>query len=102
MELTGAEFGNIPERYALDMSKDFIPMFVFCESSSHGKETSLSHVPLCWIDLTLLNNAHSHIVVSDHCVNVLEQWYVYLQTQQMKLYFTLITVLILFSSMIYL
>ncbi|KAL0890325.1 hypothetical protein Bca101_014308 [Brassica carinata] len=37
MELTGAEFGNIPERYALDMSKDFIPMFVFCESSSHGK-----------------------------------------------------------------
>ncbi|KAJ4900159.1 hypothetical protein Rs2_14110 [Raphanus sativus] len=37
MELTLAEFGNIPKRYALDMSKDFIPMFVFCEPSSHGK-----------------------------------------------------------------
>ena len=39
MELTRDEFGNIPKRYALDMSKDFIPMFVFSESSSHGKET---------------------------------------------------------------
>ncbi|KAJ0231196.1 hypothetical protein HA466_0301280 [Hirschfeldia incana] len=37
MELTGAEFGNIPKRYALDMSKDFIPMSVFCDSSSHGE-----------------------------------------------------------------
>lgn len=39
MELTRDEFGNIPKRYALDMSKDCIPMFVFSESSSHGKET---------------------------------------------------------------
>ncbi|XP_009136669.1 uncharacterized protein LOC103860754 [Brassica rapa] len=37
MELTRDEFGNIPKRYALDMSKDFIPMFVFSESSSHGE-----------------------------------------------------------------
>ncbi|CAA7019226.1 unnamed protein product [Microthlaspi erraticum] len=33
MELARAESGNIPKRYALDMSTDFIPMSVFCESS---------------------------------------------------------------------
>ncbi|KAH0911913.1 hypothetical protein HID58_035234 [Brassica napus] len=29
--------GNIPKRFGLDMSKDFIPMSVFSESSSQGK-----------------------------------------------------------------
>ncbi|XP_010524722.1 PREDICTED: general transcription factor IIF subunit 2 [Tarenaya hassleriana] len=33
MELARAESGNMPKRYILDMSKDFIPMSVFCESS---------------------------------------------------------------------
>ncbi|KAH0870629.1 hypothetical protein HID58_077651 [Brassica napus] len=39
MELTRDEFGNTPKRYALEMSTDCIPMLVFSESSSHGKET---------------------------------------------------------------
>lgn len=39
MELTREAFGNTPKRYALEMSTDCIPMFVFSESSSHGKET---------------------------------------------------------------
>ncbi|XP_062092845.1 uncharacterized protein LOC133798528 isoform X2 [Humulus lupulus] len=33
MELAGAESGNIPKRYSMEMSKDFIPMSVFSESS---------------------------------------------------------------------
>ncbi|KAG7628221.1 putative DNA helicase [Arabidopsis thaliana] len=33
MELARADSGNMPRRYTLDMSKDFIPMNVFCESS---------------------------------------------------------------------
>ncbi|XP_010503963.1 PREDICTED: general transcription factor IIF subunit 2-like [Camelina sativa] len=33
MELARAESGNMPRRYTLDMSKDFVPMNVFCESS---------------------------------------------------------------------
>ncbi|KAF3591337.1 hypothetical protein DY000_02026564 [Brassica cretica] len=37
MELTRDEFGNTPKRYALEMSTDCIPMFVFSESSSHGE-----------------------------------------------------------------
>ncbi|CAN6897445.1 unnamed protein product [Brassica oleracea] len=37
MELARAGSGNIPKRFGLDMSKDFIPMSVFSESSSQGK-----------------------------------------------------------------
>ncbi|XP_010515685.1 PREDICTED: general transcription factor IIF subunit 2-like isoform X1 [Camelina sativa] len=33
MELARAESGNMPRRYTLDMSKEFVPMNVFCESS---------------------------------------------------------------------
>ncbi|XP_028782088.1 general transcription factor IIF subunit 2 isoform X1 [Neltuma alba] len=33
MELAGTEAGHIPRCYAMDMSKDFIPMSVFSESS---------------------------------------------------------------------
>lgn len=29
----GAESGNVPKFYSMDMSKDFIPMSVFSESS---------------------------------------------------------------------
>ncbi|KAJ4900161.1 hypothetical protein Rs2_14112 [Raphanus sativus] len=36
MELSRAESGNVPKRFGLDMSKDFIPMSVFSESSSQG------------------------------------------------------------------
>lgn len=38
MELARAGSGNIPKRFGLDMSKDFIPMSVFSESSSQGKD----------------------------------------------------------------
>ncbi|CAN7060635.1 unnamed protein product [Brassica oleracea var. botrytis] len=37
MELARAGSGNIPKRFGLDMSKDFIPMSVFSESCSQGK-----------------------------------------------------------------
>lgn len=40
MELARAESGNMPRRYTLDMSKDFIPMNVFCESSDGKLNTS--------------------------------------------------------------
>ncbi|KAF8021892.1 hypothetical protein BT93_G2127 [Corymbia citriodora subsp. variegata] len=33
MELASTESGNIPRRYSMEMSKDFIPMSVFSESS---------------------------------------------------------------------
>lgn len=33
MELAGTESGHIPKCYSMDMSKDFIPMSVFSESS---------------------------------------------------------------------
>ncbi|KAF4393584.1 hypothetical protein F8388_023388 [Cannabis sativa] len=33
MELAGAESGNIPKRFSMEMSKDLIPMAVFSESS---------------------------------------------------------------------
>ncbi|CAH2064321.1 unnamed protein product [Thlaspi arvense] len=39
MELARAESGNIPKRYALDMSKDFIPMCAFSDTSD-GNEIS--------------------------------------------------------------
>jgi hypothetical protein len=38
MELACTESGNIPKCYSMDMSKDFIPMSVFSESSQ-GKYT---------------------------------------------------------------
>ncbi|KAL0714210.1 hypothetical protein Bca4012_021189 [Brassica carinata] len=38
MELARAGSGNIPKRFGLDMSKDFIPLAVFSESSSQGKD----------------------------------------------------------------
>ncbi|KAH0870628.1 hypothetical protein HID58_077650 [Brassica napus] len=37
MELTRAESGNVPKRFGLDVSKDFIPMSAFPQSSQ-GKE----------------------------------------------------------------
>ncbi|CAH8384742.1 unnamed protein product [Eruca vesicaria subsp. sativa] len=37
MELARAEFGNIPKRYALDMYKDSVLMFVFGDLSVEGK-----------------------------------------------------------------
>jgi len=45
MELARADSGNMPRRYTLDMSKDFIPMNVFCESSD-GKLYTSPHIVL--------------------------------------------------------
>ncbi|XVE68946.1 hypothetical protein DITRI_Ditri09bG0110900 [Diplodiscus trichospermus] len=33
MELVGTEAGDVPERFSMDMTKDFVPMSVFSESS---------------------------------------------------------------------
>lgn len=32
MELSGNILGNVPKRYSMEMSKDFVPMSVFSES----------------------------------------------------------------------
>ena len=37
MELARDESGNVPKRFGLDMSKDFIPMSAFSESSQGSK-----------------------------------------------------------------
>ncbi|GAV73492.1 TFIIF_beta domain-containing protein [Cephalotus follicularis] len=37
MELASTESGSVPKCYSMDMSKDFIPMSVFSESSQAGK-----------------------------------------------------------------
>ncbi|GMH10531.1 hypothetical protein Nepgr_012372 [Nepenthes gracilis] len=37
MELASSELGNVPKRYVMDMSKDFIPMSVFSESDQGTK-----------------------------------------------------------------
>lgn len=37
MELTRAESGNVPKRFGLDVSKDFIPMSAFPQSSQGSK-----------------------------------------------------------------
>ncbi|OMO81180.1 Transcription initiation factor IIF, beta subunit [Corchorus olitorius] len=34
MELVGTETGDVPKRYSMDMTKDFVPMSVFSESSN--------------------------------------------------------------------
>lgn len=36
MEMGGAEPGHVPKSYSLNMSKDFIPMCIFSETS-HGE-----------------------------------------------------------------
>lgn len=41
MELAATESANTPKRYILDMSKDFVPMSVFSESSQ-GKPHMLA------------------------------------------------------------
>ncbi|KAG4127438.1 hypothetical protein ERO13_D10G215400v2 [Gossypium hirsutum] len=33
MELVGTETGDVPKRYSMDMTKDFVPMSVFSETS---------------------------------------------------------------------
>lgn len=37
MELAQAESGNVPKRFGLDVSKDFIPMSAFSQSSQGSK-----------------------------------------------------------------
>ena len=36
MEMAGSEVVNMPKSYSLNMSKDFVPMGVFSESSTQG------------------------------------------------------------------
>ena len=39
MELVGTETRDVPKRYSMDMTKDFVPMSVFSETSQ-GKHKS--------------------------------------------------------------
>lgn len=41
MELASTESGNVPRRYSMEMSKDFIPMSVFSESSQGTHKNNL-------------------------------------------------------------
>lgn len=50
MELAATESANTPKRYILDMSKDFVPMSVFSESSQ-GKPHMLACLLLWLLDM---------------------------------------------------
>lgn len=67
MELARAGSGNIPKRFGLDMSKDFIPMSVFSESSSQGKDNfslSLWHESLVVNTSQILTFSNDRILIS--------------------------------------
>ncbi|KAK3422344.1 general transcription factor IIF subunit 2 [Eucalyptus grandis] len=82
MELASTESGNIPRRYSMEMSKDFIPMSVFSESSQgkisvegkilhkfdmrpHGENIE-SYGKLCRERTTKCMNRARQIQVIDH------------------------------------
>ena len=46
MEMVGAEYGNMPKSYSLNMFKDFVPMNVLSVVGLEGKEevSSLVHI----------------------------------------------------------
>ena len=44
MELAGAQAGHVPNVFAMDMNKDFIPMSVFSETPQ-GKYNSFKENP---------------------------------------------------------
>lgn len=52
MELVGTETGDVPKRYSMDMTKDFVPMSVFSETSQGNKHVSSQDILalfLAWI-----------------------------------------------------
>ncbi|PPD87196.1 hypothetical protein GOBAR_DD15858 [Gossypium barbadense] len=64
MELVGTETGDVPKRYSMDMTKDFVPMSVFSETSQGQPGFNLTGSSNC-----LLNRASSRGLNDPHLSN---------------------------------
>ncbi|WZZ75285.1 hypothetical protein YC2023_086655 [Brassica napus] len=61
MELTRAESGNVPKRFGLDVSKDFIPMSAFPQSSQGTSFVGATLIRDFWLCLVIDNATGMHM-----------------------------------------